>query len=525
MRSIIMKYHFLFFLLFTLQHYAQDSLKLMYVLTGENSGDGFSIVEGLGDVNNDGYLDFAVGAFDSEYVKIYFGSSPFDTSNYLRIQIKGPWWDSRFGFPIAGRGDLNGDGINDFVISNSQYGDYQSGALYIYLGGDDLDTIPDYIIYGTRLNSLFGYSVSINGDINGDGYDDILVGAPAYHSDFYIFYGGEVISTSPDIHIVEELYDDFLGESVDIIGDLNNDGKDEFLVGASQAIFSDSGKAYLFYGGNFRTISFENSVKFYGPQEGSYFGRWVSNLGDLNGDGYLDFCIAGQHQFNIYLGNEVCVYENPFIILSNEEMEYESFANFASSFGDINQDGYTDFLVGLENSGDLYSGVVKIYFGESEFYPEPSIIINGNTDFSYLGFSSAFLGDINNDGSMEIAISELKHLPDAKYGEGKVYIYSFTSSTDVVNESPMIYDFKLEQNYPNPFNSETIIEYSIAKEDYVNIYLYSMLGEKLRTLESGFKNAGNYKIHLDTSNFSSGIYFYKMYCTGFVETKKMVLIR
>lgn len=91
-------------------------------------------------------------------------------------------------------------------------------------------------------------------------------------------------------------------------------------------------------------------------------------------------------------------------------------------------------------------------------------------------------------------------------------------------------EFYLYQNYPNPFNPATKIKYEIPGQTrndnaFVTLKIYDILGKEIKTLVNEEKPAGNYEVEFDASNFSSGIYFYKLQAGNFVETKKMVLLR
>ncbi|MFZ1459514.1 MAG: T9SS type A sorting domain-containing protein, partial [Ignavibacteria bacterium] len=85
--------------------------------------------------------------------------------------------------------------------------------------------------------------------------------------------------------------------------------------------------------------------------------------------------------------------------------------------------------------------------------------------------------------------------------------------------------FRLSQNYPNPFNPSTKISYELRVTNYVLLKVYDVLGNEVKTLVNEKQNAGTYEVSFDASNFSSGSYFYKLVTNGFIETKKMFLIK
>lgn len=98
-----------------------------------------------------------------------------------------------------------------------------------------------------------------------------------------------------------------------------------------------------------------------------------------------------------------------------------------------------------------------------------------------------------------------------------------TIPTSVEGENTVVDNFYLEQNYPNPFNPSTKINYGLKKSGNVEITVYNVLGNKVATLVNGYKSAGMHSVDFNASNLASGIYFYKIVTTGFIQTKKMIL--
>ena len=253
--------------------FAQDELKLLTAVHGEKDGDGFSVVDAIGDVNGDGYDDFIVGGSTGEYVKLYFGGSPFDTLDcikFLHVTRKAMYASG------CGKGDLNGDGYNDFVI-NTAY-DVNDYRVEIYYGGKDKKIYdnPDLTITNNGWYYNFG-GRSISGDLNGDGYDDLVISAPMDDYDargrVYIYFGGKDMDSNVDVYLEGKEGRDMFGESVSIVGDVNGDGFDDLLVGAPQDLKGKGGKAYLFWGG--KNIGFNNTIEFLGDTTLAYnsYGR------------------------------------------------------------------------------------------------------------------------------------------------------------------------------------------------------------------------------------------------------------
>lgn len=106
--------------------------------------------------------------------------------------------------------------------------------------------------------------------------------------------------------------------------------------------------------------------------------------------------------------------------------------------------------------------------------------------------------------------------------DGKVYGNVITG---VEMQKELFVDYKLFQNYPNPFNPITRIQYSIPQSGFVSITIYDILGKEIRTLINEQKPKGNYVVDFDGSNLSSGVYFYRMNCGSFIDTKKFIFLR
>lgn len=99
------------------------------------------------------------------------------------------------------------------------------------------------------------------------------------------------------------------------------------------------------------------------------------------------------------------------------------------------------------------------------------------------------------------------------------------TSSNISNEEKVVSNYQLNQNYPNPFNPKTTIEFDIPNDNFVNITVYNLRGEKIKTLVNEHKIAGEYSVVFDGSNFASGIYFYRIEAGDYSDTKKLVLIK
>ncbi|MEZ4691438.1 MAG: integrin alpha, partial [Ignavibacteria bacterium] len=207
--------------------------------------------------------------------------------SFQRKTFNGLSASSRFGFAVNTAGDVNGDGFDDVIIGSYLYSS-GIGRAYIYYGGLIMNTVADIIITGLGSGYNFGYSVSTAGDVNGDGYSDVIIGAPGYSTNTgraYIYFGGLNMNTGTFLTLSGEAAGNFFGGSVSSAGDVNGDGYSDVIAGA-YGYSSNTGRAYVYYGG----ASMNNvvDVTITGAAINYNLGFSVSNAGDFNGDGYSD---------------------------------------------------------------------------------------------------------------------------------------------------------------------------------------------------------------------------------------------
>jgi len=258
-------------------------------------------VDGLGDLNGDGYDDLAVSADTSNIsgdpgrAYVFLGGSPMNRTPALRLT--GEAAGDYFGWPAVAAGDLNGDGfadlavgaiLNDAVATNA-------GSVYVFLGGTVPDGEADLVLRGTDTSGWLGYSVSGVGDFDGDGFDDLLAGAPnedlgGYLSGVaYLLRGGPGLDNVPDLKFVGAA-GDRVGHSASGAGDVNGDGYADVITGApfNSSAGSSAGAARVFYGGGLDNLS---DIVFLGSP-GDSMGWPVAGAGNVNGDG-LDDLVLG----------------------------------------------------------------------------------------------------------------------------------------------------------------------------------------------------------------------------------------
>lgn len=488
----------------TLTLFAQDELILLTSVHGEKDGDAFSNAAVLGDVNGDGFDDFIVGSQRESYSKLFFGGNPFDTLNCIRFQSHESF--TSFNASFGGDGDLNGDGYKDFVLG-AYYDMFNLGKVFIHFGGPTIDTAAHLTITGQGYYYFFGAHIAINGDLNGDGFDDLVISAPNddydAHGRVYIYFGGNEMDTICDVFIEGKEQFDMLGRSVSIIGDANRDGFDDLLIGAPQDKNGKGGKAYLFWGGE--NIGFNNAIEFIGATKLAYnsYGRIVSGLGDINGDGYDDFGIMSISYIDLFSGRTLDV-----MLKHKYNSETKDFW-FIGGLSDLNNDGYYEYA--------YVNKQINFLFGNKALDTIPQLHLD------YWGMPILNLGDINGDGKFDIAVG-------SSFGEkprGTVFIYSYGKLNGIedTKESTLSTDYKLYQNYPNPFNPTTTISYTLPEDGKVQIKIFDVLGREVAILIDGFDSKGKHSIIWNGSNGSSGIYFYSITFKNQTINKKMLMLK
>ncbi len=303
-------------------------------------------VSGAGDVNGDGFDDLIVGANNAEDSAgesyVVFGKaagfsavmklSDLDGTNGFRLDGNGPGDIS--GYSVSGAGDVNGDGFDDLIVGARNAGPGGSGfagETYVVFGKSggfsatlalgDLDGSDGFRINGVNATDYSGHSVSSAGDVNGDGFDDLIIGAEGADprgmdsaGESYVVFGrADAFPAAMELSDLDGTdgfrlegidADDLSGRSVSGAGDMNGDGFDDLLIGAEGADAAgkeSAGESYVVFGKagglsaslDLSSLDGTTGFRLDGIEPNDYSGNSVSGAGDVNGDGFDDLIIGG----------------------------------------------------------------------------------------------------------------------------------------------------------------------------------------------------------------------------------------
>ena len=331
----------------------------------------------------------------------------------------------RFGYAVGSAGDVNGDGYDDIIVGGDQYKAF-TGHVYVYLGSSHgPDSRPAFVGTGETVNNHYGYAAGTAGDVNRDGFDDIVVGA-YHHANFrgrvYVYLGGSNGLGSASIVLDGEAPGDYFGRSVATAGDVNGDGYDDVLIGA-QAYDRSTGRAYLYTGGPAGLQTSPTSVVT-GEGPSDSFGQSVGPAGDVDGDG-LDDIVVGAHSFEngtgriyVFGGDVSGLKPNPIFVATGSSVG-DRYGFSVGAAGDVNGDGYGDILVGAYGAGQG-TGTVYVYAGgPTGLGAHPIFAATGEVAGDWFGHSVGTAGDMDGDGYDEIIIGARNHNGNT----GRAYLY------------------------------------------------------------------------------------------------------
>ena len=447
---------------------------------GEAAGDhaGAAVAE-AGDVNADGYADFLIGSpcsddggVDAGQVYLVLGT-PVGLVADMQLSSVGASFvgegsGDNAGFAIAGGGDVDGDGYDDFLVGApySSQGGPNAGRVYLLFGrssgwshGTSLaDADVSFTAEGDT--NLAGYALDLAPDVNGDGFDDVVIGAPwnshatLQTGKVYVSFGGvregwvdDVPLSSSDASFVGENENDYLGNTVAGVGDLDGDGISDIVASAPLYLSGSwQGKTYVFYGADsgwtLNEPASSSAASFLGESLGAWAG-WSLGGADVNGDGMSNLILgapkddengsSGDGQAYLVHGVGSGWSPNTDLALASSSMLPSSSAGelgwSVASAHDVNGDGFEDMLFGvhLSDSAGIDSGETLLLLGHPHGAQEQLhdvdafISYQGEGAGDQAGEAACGVGDVDGDSLGDVLVGAPLN-DDAGTDAGKVYL-------------------------------------------------------------------------------------------------------
>ncbi|MBT4761583.1 MAG: hypothetical protein HOO06_07805 [Bdellovibrionaceae bacterium] len=439
-----------------------------------------------GDFNADGIIDFAAGIpyadlerlnNDTGGVLIFYrgGSRSITPDDSYNKVISAPNTNNNlFGFSLLSF-DINGDNYSDLIVGSPNEDPGNRGAIYIFLGSSNgLPSVPSQVIVEPNGTASSGFGSSLAyGDLDGDGFSELIVGA--FYDDSTTTDAGSVwilqgqASGVYSAGLATEITDstgtasDYFGASVAVL-DKNNDGNLDIAIGAplEDSAAANSGMVFFYYGTG--TTAWVNSVTTFDDSienpmgiATDYFG-WDIAAGDINNDNKVDLIVGVplNNQFGADQGMAIVYYD----IQTDSNVDYilpgaigdftTSYSGYGIKLLDVNGDGNLDFINGSPLFTSSYSyreGRIDVYLAESNgniyfdnsditFFPHYNENGSYNSSNDYFGWGVCS-GDVNGDNLDDLIVGAPN--ADSKWlDEGMMYVYYANSSGTIYNKPDLI---------------------------------------------------------------------------------------
>ncbi|UCH85190.1 MAG: FG-GAP repeat protein, partial [Candidatus Latescibacterota bacterium] len=513
-----------------------------------------------GDVNGDGYSDVIVGAEgydngqnDEGRVFVFHGSAGGLALN--------PAWTAEsnqakayFGHTVGTAGDVNGDGYSDVIVGADGYTHYETeeGAAFVYHGSAaGLAPSPDWTAEGNQAGAWFGCSVGTAGDVNGDGYSDVIVGSEGHDNGqtdegrAYVYHGSASGLASGAAWIGEEdQAKSYYATSVATAGDVNGDGFSDVFVGADGYTNDETeeGRAFVYHG-SASGLGANPAWTVESNKESAWLGCSGGTAGDVNGDGYSDVFVGAFGYSNgqteegrafVYHGSAQGLEVNPgWVAESNQANSW--FGSSGGAAGDVNGDGYSDVFVGADgySNGQTEEGAAFVYYGSVVgVVPNPAWMDESNQAGAGFGCAGGTAGDVNGDGYADVIVGADGYA-NGQNQEGRAFVYHGSADGTTGTEGGIaVPDAQslISRVAPNPFGTTIQLTYTLPGRGHVRLAVFNAAGQEVAVLNVGDEEAGPHTVDWNGrgargTRLPSGVYFVQLRFKDHMEARKIVLTR
>jgi len=309
-------------------------------------------------------------------------------------------------------------------------------------------TVPDMIFEGEP-NSDFGFHIAC-GDVDGDGYDDILVGDFRYNNHrgrVYLFYGGPDMDTTADLILEGQNEGEWFGNGI-ACGDIDNDGHEDIVIAASRDS-ENRGRAYLFWGSDRDSMDAHPDKIFVGDEDKhAQLGAIYPAVYDIDNDGYDDIILGACHsqiktgragRAYLYYGNKKESMDTSYDLIFKPEPENPAYCfGYAISCGDVDNDSYGDIIIGGRGRAYFYYGANK-----SNMDAKADVIFRAQSEGYDRFGEGVWCVDQNRDGYDDVVIGA----PSYNDGQGRAYLFYGSSKRNLDTDPDMTFDGEVEGSY------------------------------------------------------------------------------
>lgn len=474
----------------------------------------------VGDFNNDGFEDWAVMAVESKYLNIYFGGETLDYDADITILL--PQYRLTDCFDMVA-GDLNNDNWIDIAVSHghssSEVGWVESlldevQEVLVFYGTPDIKDTLDWrdaqtVIDGKELTYWFGRSMSIPGDYNNDGFNDLVVGGGLSKGfqGAYLYYGADQLPETPSsvLYSYNYVYGYYFGFPATSCGDINGDGFRDLTLGAG---YMGTGKSLVFLGGpnsdSLQDFYLHNTVP-----DGRLFGSFTPlTEGDFDNDGYSDIVQANPYNDSIFIYRGGDDFDSEPDIFVTNGSDTNSFISNIVYINDFSVKGKSDLILCGSNNVGYF-----IYEGSSTNVVGPDYILKTDKGNA----RSIASGDFNNDGRVDVFTGNPYVNFGGIFNNGIVQHYISLIYVGI-DEKPKANN--LVSIYPNPSKSIINVEFNSNIDNDISITLVNSFGKVLKQK----RGIANQVQHINISDLPSGLFIIYVEQNGSVASEKFIKV-